>query len=388
MSFEGKFDNQAYFRYNLHMRLRIFRRLKLRKIVSVGFFALILFCCIYFFSVKFLENSAYDTMVKLSANKTGADNIVNVVIDDESIKEVGAWPWKRTLYADMFEYLYEKGAKVIIFDAVLSSQVDKDDDELFLQRIENIPFLIGGVDFTKNENVVNSPEELEYFENKFSVKLTDNRNDNTKQKSQYIAYNELLRGYISAISSIGSVNTALSSDGAVRAFEPFIYMEGEYYPSLSMAAYMKLNDIKEVILYNDSYEAVDNNGQIYKFPLTYENDKSVQYIKWLAPHDKESWIPHEQIKASDIIKSANLEKEGQAPVVPIEKIKDKIIVVGATANALYDLKITPMSINMPGSTIQATILDNLISNDSIFIVPFYINILVILIFAGIIFTLI
>ena len=115
------------FRYNLCMR--VFRKQKLKKAVTVSFFAVILACCICFFAASFFEKSAYDAMIKLSANKIGSENIINVVIDEDSIKEIGAWPWKRTLYTDIFAYLQKSGAKEILFDAVLSSQEVLEDDE-------------------------------------------------------------------------------------------------------------------------------------------------------------------------------------------------------------------------------------------------------------------
>ena len=368
--------------------MRVFKRIKIKKFISAICIAVILVCVVCFFSTKFFEKNAYDAMIKLSANKIGSDNIINVVIDDDSIKEIGAWPWKRTLYTDMFAYLQNAGVKMILFDAVIPSSEDNQDDEEFLRRIFYINSITGGVEFTKNENVINKEDELAYFEEKFSVKVTDNRSEDMMEKSEYKAYQEMLPGYINSINSIASVNTALDNDGAVRAFEPFVKMNDKYYPALPMYAYMKINNIKEVVLYDNGYEAISNDGNIYRFPLNWEGDKSVQYIKWLAPYDKNSWIPHEQIKASDILKSASLLAEGNPPIIAPERLKDKIIVVGATANALYDLKITPMTINMPGSTIQATILDNLLSNDSMQIAPVWVNVLICFLFIGMIFALV
>ena len=56
-------------------------------------------------SWQFFEPFAYNFMVKnFTAQKTGSDEIVLIVIDDKSI-EKHRWPWKRHLYANIFEYL-------------------------------------------------------------------------------------------------------------------------------------------------------------------------------------------------------------------------------------------------------------------------------------------
>ena len=368
--------------------MRVFKRINVKKTCWIAFFCIVLSCCVYFFSAHFFELAAYDFMTRLSANKTGSDSIVNIVIDEESIEEISAWPWKRTLYTDMFEYLNKKGAKAVVFDAVLKDTADAKDDEEFLKRVEKIPSLFAGVEFSKNENLKNDADEIEYFAKKFSINVKDNRNKKDRDKSAYTAYEKILDGYLNSLKYIGSVNTALDTDGAVRAFEPFILLNGKYYPSLPMTVYSVLSGVKEISLYDDGYDVIFEDNTIKHFPVRYYGDKSVQYIKWLSPYDKTSWIPHGQIKASDVIKSARLQAEGIAPIVPDEKIKDKIIVIGATANALYDLKITPVSINMPGSTIQATILDNLFSNDSIRVASAWCNIVIMLLFMCIIFVLV
>ena len=85
--------------------MRLFRRLTTKKIILLSLLCLFIFSCIYFFSAKLFEKSAYDTVVKITSNKKGSVNIVNVVIDESSIEEIGAWPWKRTFYADLFNYI-------------------------------------------------------------------------------------------------------------------------------------------------------------------------------------------------------------------------------------------------------------------------------------------
>lgn len=83
------------------------------------------------------ERNAYDDGVKKFTGKPwfpwGAvkrtDDIIVVAIDDKTFIDVktnpawrlryGAWPYDRVIYADIFEYLKDAGAKLIVFDATL-----------------------------------------------------------------------------------------------------------------------------------------------------------------------------------------------------------------------------------------------------------------------------
>jgi CHASE2 domain-containing sensor protein len=59
-----------------------------------------------------LERSAYDFSVR-STTRIPSDKIAVVAIDDESIANIGRWPWPRDIHARMHEILTEGGAKVI-----------------------------------------------------------------------------------------------------------------------------------------------------------------------------------------------------------------------------------------------------------------------------------
>ena len=59
-----------------------------------------------------LERSAYDFSVR-STSRTPSDKIAVIAIDDESIANLGRWPWPRDMHARMHEILTEGGAKVI-----------------------------------------------------------------------------------------------------------------------------------------------------------------------------------------------------------------------------------------------------------------------------------
>jgi serine/threonine-protein kinase len=59
-----------------------------------------------------LERSFYDWGVR-STDRTPSEKIAIIAIDDESIDNLGRWPWPRDLHAELINRLSEGGAKVI-----------------------------------------------------------------------------------------------------------------------------------------------------------------------------------------------------------------------------------------------------------------------------------
>jgi CHASE2 domain-containing sensor protein/tRNA A-37 threonylcarbamoyl transferase component Bud32 len=66
-----------------------------------------------------IELSAYDMGVRASAREAG-DQIAVIGIDDESIANLGRWPWPRDIHATMVDRLKQAGAKVVGFTVLLS----------------------------------------------------------------------------------------------------------------------------------------------------------------------------------------------------------------------------------------------------------------------------
>jgi CHASE2 domain-containing sensor protein/tRNA A-37 threonylcarbamoyl transferase component Bud32 len=59
-----------------------------------------------------IERSAYDYGVK-SSSRIPSDKIAIIAIDDQSINNIGRWPWSRDIHAQMHDILARSGAKAI-----------------------------------------------------------------------------------------------------------------------------------------------------------------------------------------------------------------------------------------------------------------------------------
>ena len=62
--------------------------------------------------IQGLERAAYDWGVRASS-RTASDKVVVIAIDDQSIRNIGRWPWSREVHAKMTDTLAGAKAKVI-----------------------------------------------------------------------------------------------------------------------------------------------------------------------------------------------------------------------------------------------------------------------------------
>src|SRR6476660_4631791 len=66
--------------------------------------------------IQSLERKAYDLGVQ-ATSRTPSDKIAVIAIDDQSIANIGRWPWPRDVHARMTDSLSGAKAKVIVNSA-------------------------------------------------------------------------------------------------------------------------------------------------------------------------------------------------------------------------------------------------------------------------------
>ena len=150
----------------------------------------------------------------------------------------------------------------------------------------------------------------------------------------------------------GYFNMIPDPDGTVRWFPMTVQYGGEFFAPMSlvalshaegrapMAIILSRWGVEEVRLGRRSVP-VDRYGRML--------------INYLGP---EGVIP--TYSAADLMKGT----------LPAEALKDKVVIMGATAVGIYDLRVTPFSGTFPGVEVQATIMDNLLQGNFIRTPPF------------------
>ena len=65
------------------------------------------------------DQAIYDALLTL-AERAPREEIVIVGIDDDSLSQIGRWPWRRAIHATLIERLTESGARGVLLDLILS----------------------------------------------------------------------------------------------------------------------------------------------------------------------------------------------------------------------------------------------------------------------------
>lgn len=308
------------------------------------------------------EPKVYNFMAQnFSAYKTGSEEIAVIVIDDKSI-ERHRWPWKRDLYAKIFEYLNTYSSpKIIGYDAILSSSEDKASDKVLFDTLHGIDNVVVG--FSPLEQKDTDFEYIKKFNEKFGIDVTDNRKNNNF--GIYHSISKFPTEYFNAVKYAGSVNINQDYDGYLRRYDSVITVDKNYYPSLALRMYMLLNNTNKVTLNHNNLFVDETN-------LTVPTDTSAagvqNFIRYYKKHSGSEYT-HKKYSAIDIIDSLESIKKGERPIIEPSELNDKIVFVGANARgaglALEDALPTPILQRHPGVDIQATNLDNLINNEFI-----------------------
>ncbi len=63
-----------------------------------------------------LENSIYDTLLKIKPEVNERSDVLLLNVDDFAIEQVGSWPWSREVLANVLIRLKEEGGKAAVFD--------------------------------------------------------------------------------------------------------------------------------------------------------------------------------------------------------------------------------------------------------------------------------
>ncbi len=330
--------------------------------------SVLLFFLAYVIGDTIFQNKSYNFMVKYtSKDNIPTKDIVLVVIDNKSLSEIGRWPWRRDKTIDIFDYFeYHTKAKAVAYDAVILAPdtVNPDADEYFFKNIKKYNKLIAGVGFIDKEfeNYINKEQYNALLAQKSDINITDKRSKKNQNNSIYKSFTPFVYDYFKNVKYLGSVNTYQDADGYIRKIDQLIFYNGKLYPSLALLAYSKYTGIKNFVV-DDEYISAKNEKYELKIPIKNQNGAVYNYIYFYKT--KDGVYSHDIISASDVIKSLEQIKKGQKPVLNAEFFKDKVVFVGANANAqaLLDIKRTPVSDTFAGVDIQATNFNNMLDNN-------------------------
>jgi adenylate cyclase len=362
---------------------KIFSVSPLKITIIVIFLALVMFFVDVPF-LRFMELKALDLrMVSRGKLPAGVETVI-AAIDEKSLGELGRWPWPRTTIAKLVDKLKGSGAKAVGFDIVfsepdqnsslgaivdLSKEVKKigikdkrvqglldkkrlvaDTDAALAKAIKHAKNVTLGYFFLK------SSKEAEHIGEKEIVAAEQNIANSRYQMIQgemspdvsalvnVTAYSAVtnLKLLSDAAENSGYFNAFPDTDGTIRWSPLVMRFQDNYYLPLSMSLLIQYLDWPTVTLNMAKFGIEGIKIGDINIPT---DETGRMLVNYYGPGRT---FPHYSI--SDII------KDKLSP----DTFKDKIVIVGATAIGIYDLRVTPYSSVYPGVEIHATAIDNIL----------------------------
>lgn len=292
--------------------------------------------------------------------KGEVENITIVDIDEKSLSNIGQFPWRRDIFAKIFDILTANEAKVIAVDFFFSEKDNQNPQNLFNKLKKDNPSIpnIKIVDTNKIfiESIAKSKivlpvlgdVEKPIVANKSSPKLRIiNRGEDAKNYLYNFAHKiTSLESINEKTSGIGSISLLPGLDGVIRSVPMLLVIDKQIWPSLSVEAIRLANNQKNLLV------EVDKSG-IQKIKTRKNefitNQNGILNIKF------KKFKKNNYISATDIL-DKKFDKK---------KIKDKVILIGASAQGVHDIVRIANGKIVPGVEVHAHIINNILQKDSI-----------------------
>ena len=343
--------------------------------ILILFILFIVSVSIYILSSNFLENKVNDALTKVLVNiqnKKTSDNVVLVVIDNESLNK-RPWPWNKQLFTEIFHFLEKEGnAKSIVFQnlIVFPDTYNPSSDEIFFDNLKKYNKVINSY-ILLNSNVAGDvlPEEyIPIFENKSNIKIINKTSK--KLVPSYKAIIKLPKDFLLNSKYFASSIIPEDNDEIVRNYMPVVYFNEKFLPSLALSAFSMYTGINTFYIDNN-YLCSSDNCSTLKVPIFYNKGKDYignnvfgfqSYLNWYRPTS--DYYSHKTYSAGDIIESNEALREGKQPKINPKEFKNKIVIIGLNAdkNVWDQLSETQILKKQADIDIHATMVDNMLEN--------------------------
>jgi CHASE2 domain-containing sensor protein len=202
-----------------------------------------------------IEREAYDFGVR-SSSRTPSDKIAIIAIDNQSIDNIGRWPWSRNIHAQMNEILAQGGVKAI-GETVFFSEPQIDPGLAFIQELKklfkqssiaSVPVLIDELS-ASIENSRKLVKNKRDKKGKAAVQKIADTLKNSPLKSQVAeeisAYLEYMSAAEIALNSDNTLAQSMQDAGNVIFYMPVIQGEPYGLPDEELPSYVTRNQLPE-----------------------------------------------------------------------------------------------------------------------------------------------
>ena len=341
--------------------------------------------------VQSLERLAYDWGVRASSH-VPSTRVAVIAIDDQSLANIGRWPWSREVHAQMIVRLKQAGAKVVGYSSFFfEPQIDPG-----LAYVQKLTELYQALPPPQQENlaqfaaVLGEAEDALSNDRKLAAAITgagnvalpmlfilgEPRGNPDKSLSDYVLKNQITKvvdrvgaqnnniypvptlqaaapmpEIAAGAAAIGHLNALPDVDGSTRTEPLVVRYYDQYFPSFSTMLAAKSLNLGPADIELRLGEGIKMGN------LTINTDPYLQMHGYFYK-DKDGKPAFQLDSFYDVISGK----------IPAEKYRDKVVLIGATAAGVGTYQVTPISAAMPPVVTLAHSVSSILQED-FFIAP-------------------
>lgn len=325
--------------------------------------------------VMIVRERVFDLYQRVDPPVLGPEIPIRIVdVDDASLASLGQWPWPRTLLADMVTTLHQAGAAVIAFDmlfpepdrasplsAIEGLAVPPDvarqlrttlagfptNDEVFAQALATAPTVLG----------VAPSQGASTFTSRAGLSMVG------PTPARYLTRASAIIGNVAvleeAIQGLGGIHVSARDDDAVVRRIPVLTSVGEetsptIMPSMFVEALRVAQGAQSLVVRTNPAPGAPETGipqdlrvGALIIPLTETGAYRIRYG---------TLAPAITLPASTVLQARN------NPTSLASLLEGTIVLIGTSAPGLFDLRATPLGTIVPGVTMHAQAIANIIAD--------------------------
>src|SRR6267378_2289186 len=300
--------------------------------------------------IEGLERFAYDWGVRASA-RTPSDKISVIAIDKRSIDNIGRWPWSRDIHAKMIESLANANPtapprgvspELLQIGATLQeAESALNTDRKLAESFAKAGNVVLPLLFTFGEPRGKPDKPLPEFVRKNALSIQGGSGDLPLFTSAVEV--PIVESLGAAAAAVGHLNSVPDVDGAIRTEALAITYYDEYYPSLAVMMVARSLNLTAKDIKIRPGEAL----QIGNFRVS--ADPTMQMFTYFYK-DRDGRPAIQEDSFYDVASGK----------IPLEKYRDKIVLIGPTAAGVGSVFVTPVNPAMPAVELQAHTVSSLL----------------------------
>jgi adenylate cyclase len=316
--------------------------------LAVALLVAVVLIALHVMNVRFfdiLDQKMLDVQFAIRGPLQPGPETVIAAIDEKSINRLGRFPWPRSTWGRVVDRLTEEGAKVIVFDVFFSEPENVESDDLFQKAILRSGRVVLPMVFDLKGGYVESgftDQPVEFLLPSAYAAMRNKELDAVPAARMVLP---TLNRFSSFAKSLAHINMNPDLDGTLRWELLAIKYRDEYYAPIGLQAARLYRGIPL------THMVLDFGGGVGLGDRMIPTDEFGRLlINYRGPNNT---FPFYSI--SDILDQA----------LPKGTFKDKIVLIGATAIGIYDLRVTPYSTNMAGIEKHANVVDSILRGDTL-----------------------